>query len=182
MADHQVIFQLTQKSIEQEESEPLNHVLNHLPESMMEAAEAVLTQTENLDPLGKDILENLVHTLVELRERDVSQRLDYLRFEQENRQVAENCINRFILMPRRFGTVLVHLLKTPYIATIFNDVISIILRFHFCRLLNHVPRDLRICVNVFPGGPADDHVNELRCNTLPGPFHFNHFALDDCAL
>jgi len=84
--DHQVLFRLIQDSLHQGESEPLHFILNHLPETMMPLADAILARTEQVDPQGKDVLEDVLRALLLLRSTGVSQQLDHLRYLQETAQ------------------------------------------------------------------------------------------------
>jgi len=84
--DHQVLLQLLIKSLDQNEVEPLDHVLNHLSDSMMNPTDDILKQTEDFDPNRNDILEDVLRALLMLREHQISQQLDHLRFLQEAAQ------------------------------------------------------------------------------------------------
>jgi DNA primase len=84
--DHQMIYRLIHQSLEQGESEPLNYVLNHLPEEMMPAVDQILAQTEKIDPENERVLEDILRTLVISRLHNVNQQLDYLRYAQEDLQ------------------------------------------------------------------------------------------------
>ena len=46
--DHQMIYRLIHQSLDQGESEPLNYVLNHLPEAMMSTVDQILAHTEKI--------------------------------------------------------------------------------------------------------------------------------------
>ncbi len=84
--DHQVLIQLLIKSLDQNDSEPLDYVLNHLNEMLMNPTDSVLKQTEGIDPYGRDILEDILRTLLLIREQQIGQQLDHLRFLQEAAQ------------------------------------------------------------------------------------------------
>ncbi len=84
--DHQVVYRLIHQSLEQGESEPLNYVLNHLPEAMMSTADQILAHTENINPEDERVLEDVLRTVVLSRLRSVNQQLDYLRYAQEDIQ------------------------------------------------------------------------------------------------
>jgi DNA primase len=85
--DHQMIFRLIHQSLQQAECEPLQYVLNHLPEEMMNTADHVLSQTETIDPQNQKVLEDILRIVVLTRLRNVNQQLDYLRFAQEDLQL-----------------------------------------------------------------------------------------------
>lgn len=84
--DHQMIYRLIRQSLEQGESEPLNYVLNHLPEEMMPAVDQILEYTEKIDPENERVLEDVLRTLVSSRLKTANQELDYLRYAQEDLQ------------------------------------------------------------------------------------------------
>ncbi|MFN2234155.1 MAG: DNA primase, partial [Anaerolineales bacterium] len=84
--DHQEIYRWIHLSLHQGESEPLHYVLNHLPEEMMNTADHVLSQTEEIDPQSERVLEDILRTVIISRLRTVNQKLDYLRFAQEDLQ------------------------------------------------------------------------------------------------
>ncbi len=85
-SDHQMIYRLIHQSLEQGESEPLNYVLNHLPEAMMSTADQILAHTKNVNPENDRVLEDVLRTVVLSRLRSVNQQLDYLRYAQEDIQ------------------------------------------------------------------------------------------------
>jgi len=84
--DHQVIYRQIHQSLQQGESEPLNYLLNHLPEEMMSTADQVLSQTEEIDPQNDRVLEDILRTVVLSRLKNVNQQLDYMRYAQEDLQ------------------------------------------------------------------------------------------------
>jgi len=83
---YQEIFRLVTLSLQQGESEPLNFVLNILPEEMMSTADQILALTENVNLESERVLEDILRTLVLSRLGVVNQRLDYLRYAQEDLQ------------------------------------------------------------------------------------------------
>jgi DNA primase len=85
-SDHQVLFQLIQDSLDQEEAEPLNFVLNHLSLPMMEAADEMLRRTEKMDPNEEHVLEDLRRALIDQRRNNIRQNIDHLRFLMEEAQ------------------------------------------------------------------------------------------------
>lgn len=85
-SDLQVIFGLARASLNQDETEPLNYILNHLADDMMPLADAVLEATLNPDAFTKDVLEDVLRALVQLRTQGINQQLDHLRFLQEAAQ------------------------------------------------------------------------------------------------
>jgi hypothetical protein len=86
LAEHQALFSLIQESIEQEDIEPLNYVLNRLSLPMMDVADVLLHRTENMDPNEDKVLEDLVRALLELRRRHLHQGIEHLHFLMEEAQ------------------------------------------------------------------------------------------------
>jgi DNA primase len=85
-SDHQAVFKLLQESTEQDMAEPLNFVMDHFSLPLMELADGLLARTSELD-LGEDkVLEDLMRGLLELRRRNLRQRIDYLRFLMQEAQ------------------------------------------------------------------------------------------------
>jgi len=85
-ADHQVLIGLLIKSLDQNDIEPLDYVLNHLSDPMMNPTDEILAQTDDADLNGDDILKDVLRALVMLREHQISQQLDHLRFLLESIQ------------------------------------------------------------------------------------------------
>jgi DNA primase len=85
-SDHQVLFHLIQDSLDQEEAEPLNYVLNHLSLPMMEAADELLRRTEKMDPNEEHVFEDLQRALIDQRRNNIRQNIDHLRFLMEEAQ------------------------------------------------------------------------------------------------
>ncbi len=86
LAEHQAIFALIQESIEQEDVEPLNYVLNRLSLPMMDVADELLHRTEKMDPNDDKVLDDLVRALLELRRRHLHQGIEHLHFLMEEAQ------------------------------------------------------------------------------------------------
>jgi len=84
--DHQILISLLIKSLDQNDIEPLDHVLNHLSDPMMNPTDIILEQTEDINPDGDDLLGDILRALVMLREHQISQQLDHLRFLLESSQ------------------------------------------------------------------------------------------------
>jgi len=82
-ADHQAIAQLFQQSVDQDVAEPLDFVFNNLSLPMMELADNLLAQTEDLDPNEEKVLGDLMRGLLNLRMRNLKQEIDYQRYLQE---------------------------------------------------------------------------------------------------
>lgn len=84
--EYQLIFRLIEESLHQDQTEPLNYVLNNLSLPLMELVDRLLARTEKLDPNEDRVLEDLVRTLIELRKRRLHQQLEHVRFLIEEAQ------------------------------------------------------------------------------------------------
>ncbi len=84
--EYQLIFRLIEESLHQDQTEPLNYVLNNLSLPLMELVDQLLARTEKLDPNEDRVLEDLVRTLIELRKRHLHQHLEHVRFLIEEAQ------------------------------------------------------------------------------------------------
>lgn len=78
--DHKTIFRLLQDSLDQDDEEPLNYVLNRLSLELMEVADGLLARTDKMDPVDEKVLEDLLRTLLDLRRRDTRQNIEHVRF------------------------------------------------------------------------------------------------------
>lgn len=85
-SEYQAIFDLVQKSLEQDLSEPLAYVLNELSLPLMEMADDLLARTQKLDPNDERVLEDLLRALLDLRRREVRRVVEHLRFLIEESQ------------------------------------------------------------------------------------------------
>lgn len=90
LAEHQAIFSLILESIDQEDVEPLNYVLNRLSLAMMDVADELLHRTENMDPNDDKVLEDLARAMLDLRRRNLRQGIEHLRFLMEDAQEKGN--------------------------------------------------------------------------------------------
>ncbi|HZD55816.1 MAG TPA: toprim domain-containing protein, partial [Anaerolineales bacterium] len=85
-ADHKLLLRLVESSLEQDHAEPLHFVLNGLSLPLMELADQLLTRSESLDPNEERVKEDLVRTLVVLRQRSLHQYIEQIRFLMEEAQ------------------------------------------------------------------------------------------------
>ncbi|MFN2198702.1 MAG: DNA primase [Anaerolineales bacterium] len=85
-SENQAIFRLLVDSLAQDEVEPLHYVLNGLSETLMDTAESLLVMSKELDPGDERMMEELRRTIVELRRRELNQRIEQIRFLMEDEQ------------------------------------------------------------------------------------------------
>lgn len=97
--EHKTILALIQESLDQDDVEPLNFVLNKLELALMDTADSLLERTQKLDPSDDKILEDLVSRLLELRRAEIIQHIDY------NRYLMEESHEQGDLMARQYQQV-----------------------------------------------------------------------------
>jgi DNA primase len=84
--DHQVFFRLVRQSIEQDAHDPDRYLLDHLPEALVAAMEALLEQAGELDPVDDRLLEDLFRAVVKIRRTALNESINQVRFLQEEAQ------------------------------------------------------------------------------------------------
>ena len=82
-ADHQVLSKLLQQSLEQDQSEANQYLLENLPESLSDLVRRYLLPLAGGEPESQPLLEDLVYTLLRLRLVRVNENLDQLRYLQQ---------------------------------------------------------------------------------------------------
>ena len=82
-AEYQAIFELVEESLAQDQSEPMNYVLNRLSLPLMETVDNLLGRTEKLDPKEERVLEDLMRALLEIRRRQVTEVINQLRYQMD---------------------------------------------------------------------------------------------------
>jgi DNA primase len=86
-ADNQTIFGLIQASLDQDDAEPLNHVMNRLDLPLMDMCDDLLGRTEKMDPSDDRVLEDIMRVILDLRRRNLKQNIEHLRFLMEEAQL-----------------------------------------------------------------------------------------------
>jgi DNA primase len=84
--DHRTILRVLLDSIDQDIAEPLNYVLNSLSLEMMEVADGLLGRSAKLDPNDERVIADLIRSIIDLRQRNLKQFIDHLRYLQEEAQ------------------------------------------------------------------------------------------------
>ena len=82
-AEYQAIFDLVEESLAQDQSEPMNYVLNGLSLPLMEIVDNLLERTEKLDPKDDRVLEDVMRALLEIRRRQVVDTINQIRFQMD---------------------------------------------------------------------------------------------------
>jgi DNA primase len=82
-AEYQAIFTLVKESLTQDQTEPMNFVLNGLSLPLMEIVDKLLERTERLDPRDERVLEDIMRALLEIRRRQVTEIISQLRYQMD---------------------------------------------------------------------------------------------------
>jgi DNA primase len=82
-AEYQAIFILVKESLAQDESEPMNYVLNRLSLPLMETVDKLLERTDQLDPKEGRVLEDVMRGLLEIRRRQVTEVISQLQYQMD---------------------------------------------------------------------------------------------------
>lgn len=79
-AEYQTLLRLLQEALEQDLLPPLQYVLQHLSLPLLEVSEAVLEKTAGLEANPQRLLEDVLRAVLQRRQRNLNQQIDYLRF------------------------------------------------------------------------------------------------------
>jgi DNA primase len=85
-SDHQTIFLLIKESLNQDEVEPLVYVMNRLSMPLMDVADGLLERTGKIDLDDKEVFDDILRSLLDLRRRNLRQNMDHLRYLMEEAQ------------------------------------------------------------------------------------------------
>jgi DNA primase len=88
--DHQALLQLVVESLQQDHAEPQLFVQNSLSLPLMDLVDRLLGKTDQLDPNEDKVLEDLVRTLLVLRQRRLYQEIEHIQFLLEEAQLVED--------------------------------------------------------------------------------------------
>jgi DNA primase len=84
--DHKLLFGYIRASVEQDQTEHHNFVVEALPESLQGLSRDLLAQTETLETTDEKLLEELLRGVIKLRRVTAGEHLNQLRFLQEEAQ------------------------------------------------------------------------------------------------
>jgi DNA primase len=84
--DHQLLFGILRRAVEQDEKDHPNFLTTHLPEALTALSQDMLAQTEQIDELDDKLLEELVARFLDLRRAHAMTNINQLRFLQEDEQ------------------------------------------------------------------------------------------------
>ena len=88
--DHQALLQLVDEFLKQDHAEPQLFVQNSLSLPLMDLVDRLLAKTDQLDPNEDKVLEDLVRTLLVLRQRRLYQEIEHIQFLMEEAQLVED--------------------------------------------------------------------------------------------
>jgi hypothetical protein len=87
-AEHQTLLRLLQESLEQDLLEPLQYVLQQLSLPLLEITDTILEKTKGLESNLSRLSDDLLRAVLQRRQRNLNQQIDYLRFALQ--EVSEN--------------------------------------------------------------------------------------------
>ena len=85
-AEHQLIAKLILQSLDQDDMEPGHYIQQNLPEVLQAMADELLTPLEKGEPTAEKLMEDLLRTVIRLRQIRITDTLNQLRFLQEEIQ------------------------------------------------------------------------------------------------
>jgi hypothetical protein len=84
--DNKELFRLIRQSLEQDDSQPDEYLLDHLPDSLSGLVEEILGKPVQLDPVEERVLDDLLRAVLKLRRLSIDENINQLRFFQEDAQ------------------------------------------------------------------------------------------------
>ncbi|MFH2039689.1 MAG: DNA primase [Chloroflexota bacterium] len=84
--DNKELFRLIRQSLEQDDSQPAEYLLDHLPDTLSGLVEEVLGKVVQLDPVEERVLDDLLRTVLKMRRLSIDESINQLRFFQEDAQ------------------------------------------------------------------------------------------------
>jgi DNA primase len=81
--DHQMMFRLIRESVEQDNAEHHDFVINSIPESLQGLSRDLIAQTEKMERLDEKLLEELLRGVIKMRKVAAGENINQLRFLQE---------------------------------------------------------------------------------------------------
>jgi DNA primase len=90
---HQMLMELIQASLEQNEEEPGNYILNNLTSDSMDIADDLLSRTPEIDLVSDKVLKDLIVALLKLRRWHVEENNTHIRFLFTNEQIDRDAMS-----------------------------------------------------------------------------------------
>lgn len=88
--DHQALLHLVEESLTQDRTEPQLFIQNSLSLPLMDLVDSLLAKTDRLDPNEDKVLEDLVRTLLVLRQRRLYQEIEHVQYLMEEAQLVKD--------------------------------------------------------------------------------------------
>jgi DNA primase len=88
--DNKELFRLIRQSLEQDDSQPDEYLLDHLPDALSGLVEEVLGKPVQLDPVEERVLDDLLRTVLKMRRLVIDESINQLRFFQEDTQEQDD--------------------------------------------------------------------------------------------
>jgi hypothetical protein len=84
--DHQLLFELVRKCLEQDADEACDYLQHNLPPSLKNLAEELSAKPDEPDPSDDRVLEDLFRAVIKIRRAALIENINQLRFFQEEAQ------------------------------------------------------------------------------------------------
>jgi DNA primase len=81
--DYQILVSYIKDALVQNEEEPRDFILNHLPDNLLDIVAELLEATKSLDPKADKVLEDLMRAFLSLRKWQIEKQNDHYRYLQE---------------------------------------------------------------------------------------------------
>lgn len=78
--DYRELFELVRRSLEQDDSQPEQFIIDHVPDLLKDKVEALLSKPLEFDLLEERDLEKLVNTILKMRRRTIDEDINQSRF------------------------------------------------------------------------------------------------------
>ena len=82
-ADFQILIKIIKEALAQAEEEPRDYIITHLPDDFEQIVDELLVMTQDLNPNGDKVLEDLMRAFLNLRKWQIAKQNDHYRFLQE---------------------------------------------------------------------------------------------------
>ena len=82
--DYQILVKYIKESINQEEEEPSDYIIKHVPDDFMETVDMLLVMTRNMNPKADRVLQDLMRAFLNLRKWQILKKNDHYRYLMEN--------------------------------------------------------------------------------------------------
>jgi DNA primase len=83
---HQELLNATLQSLDQDHLNPVSFALDNIPFTLLEKAEAILERSEKINPKHEHILEDILRTILRMREAQLQESISQIRFLLEDAQ------------------------------------------------------------------------------------------------